>query len=191
MNSGGITMSNNEPKDLKTIDDLTPDPNNANVGTERGLYMLDDSLTEVGAGRSIVVDRDGMILAGEKTADRAADKQFPIQVVKSDGTVLIVVQRTDLDIDGIGEEARRAQRLALYDNRTSEIGLEWSSDVLENLVTIDPDILDGLFFGSELTELLEIDIPKPGSGNSGEQSGGLYDGRTITCPKCGHEFTTE
>ena len=48
----------NEPKiERKRLVDLTPDPSNANLGTERGLRMLDDSLSEVGLGRSIVTDK--------------------------------------------------------------------------------------------------------------------------------------
>ncbi len=43
-----------KPKIIQTISDLQPDPDNANLGTERGLRVLDDSLRECGAGRSIL-----------------------------------------------------------------------------------------------------------------------------------------
>jgi len=44
-----------EPKRIESIEDLHPDPGNANLGTERGLRVLDDSLRECGAGRSILL----------------------------------------------------------------------------------------------------------------------------------------
>ena len=55
-----------DAKTIEDISDLIPDPRNANLGTERGLRMLDDSLREDGAGRSILVDRDGVTIAGAK-----------------------------------------------------------------------------------------------------------------------------
>ena len=110
-----------DAKTIETIEDLRPDPENANLGTERGLRMLDDSLQEDGAGRSILVDRDGVTIAGAKTLERAADIGLPIRVVKTDGTELVVVQRTDLDLDGEGEEQVRARRMAYRDNRSSEV----------------------------------------------------------------------
>ena len=45
------------------------------------------------------------------------------QIVKSDGTRLIAVQRTDLDIND-----KAARELAIADNRASELGLEWDTD---------------------------------------------------------------
>lgn len=41
-----------------TLADLTPDAQNANRGTERGAYMVEESLRQFGAGRSILVDRE-------------------------------------------------------------------------------------------------------------------------------------
>ena len=143
-----------DTKDLQAITDLRQDPDNANLGTERGLYILDDSLTECGAGRSVLVDNQGTLIAGNKTVERAADKDFPIRVVKTDGTELVVVQRTDLDLGGEGDEQRRARRLALFDNRSSEVGLEWIAEQILALAETDDDLLDGLFNDDELTELL-------------------------------------
>ena len=43
---------------------LKLDPHNANRGTDRGRRAVADSLAECGAGRSILVDRDGTVIAG-------------------------------------------------------------------------------------------------------------------------------
>ena len=142
-----------EAKDIQGISDLRPDPANANLGTERGLRMLDDSLREDGAGRSILVDRDGVTIAGAKTLERAADIGLPIRVVQTDGTELVVVQRTDLDLDGEGNEQVRARRMAYRDNRSSEVGLQWDVDQLLADVETGVD-LTAIFRDDEIEELL-------------------------------------
>ena len=45
---------------------IKPDQHNANKGTERGKELLDQSIKELGAGRSILVDKDGHVIAGNK-----------------------------------------------------------------------------------------------------------------------------
>ena len=83
----------------RTAQDLTQDPKNANVGTARGRAMLTKSLETYGAGRSIVVDKHGTILAGNKTAEAAARAGMPIKIVETTGEELVVVRRKDLDLD--------------------------------------------------------------------------------------------
>ena len=46
------------------ITDLKFDPQNANKGTDRGRKALAASLSEFGAGRSILVDKHGSVIAG-------------------------------------------------------------------------------------------------------------------------------
>ena len=54
-----------------TLSELTPDPNNANLGTDRGRDALAHSLQTYGAGRAVLIDRHGVIIAGNKTAEQA------------------------------------------------------------------------------------------------------------------------
>jgi hypothetical protein len=117
-------MAAKKAKQIKSISDLTPDASNVNKGTERGHFQLDWSITENGAGRSILADADGVVIAGNKTLEVAADHQLPVRVIESDGTELIVVQRTDLRLRGKGKEATRARSLAIADNRVSEVNYE-------------------------------------------------------------------
>ena len=49
---------------IQSLDDLQPDPLNANRGTDRGREALRRSLRTYGAGRSIVIDTRGRILGG-------------------------------------------------------------------------------------------------------------------------------
>src|SRR5689334_3265124 len=98
---------------IKKLADLTPDDKNANRGTERGAALLENSLREYGAGRSILVDSKGKIIAGNKTVEQAGQIGLEdVIVVQTDGTKLVAVQRTDLDLD----KDPRAKALAIADN---------------------------------------------------------------------------
>jgi hypothetical protein len=121
------------------LSELTPDKGNANKGTQRGLKALDTSLRQYGAGRSILVDKNGVVIAGNKTLERAADIGIDdVIVVESDGTKLVAVKRTDLDLEDDGGKARA---LATYDNRVGQLDLDWDVDALK---MVDSDVLDKL-----------------------------------------------
>lgn len=112
------------------LSELTPDPQNANKGTLRGRTLVERSLADCGAGRSIVVDKNGVIMADNKTAAaaKAAGLDEDVIVVPTDGSKLVVVQRTDLE-----HSDPKAKELAIADNRTAEVGLEWDTDVFKDL----------------------------------------------------------
>ena len=46
------------------IDSLRQDKHNFNRGTEEGQQLMERSFKELGAGRSILLDREGNIIAG-------------------------------------------------------------------------------------------------------------------------------
>ena len=102
------------------VSDVTLDEKNANRGTTRGREFIEGSLKRYGLGRSILLDKDGTVIAGNKTLEafRAAGKE--IVVVGTQGDALIAVQREDLTIN-----SKKGRSLAIADNRASEIGLEW------------------------------------------------------------------
>src|SRR3990167_9455152 len=138
------------------ISDLTLDTRNANTGTERGLAMLETSLRKRGAGRSVLLDRHGRAIAGNKTIEKAIDIGFEdVIIVKTDGTKLVAVQREDLDLD---DSATGARDMAYLDNRVSEIDLAWDPSVI--LADLDAGLdLGGLWSKDELAEFeLEIEI---------------------------------
>ena len=120
-------------KTLRTIADLTPDPTNANKGTKRGDGLLEHSLQQLGAGRSILVDKNGIVIAGNKTHGKFGEitgGDGGIVVVQTTGHELVVVQRTDLDMLAEGEAGRRARELAIADNRIAAVDLEWDPEAL-------------------------------------------------------------
>ena len=113
-----------KPKEIKTIADLTPDGDNFNKHTEFGQKLLEDSLRKFGAGRSVLVDRNGNIIAGNSTTETAAAIGMEdVEVVKTDGKKLVVVQRTDLDLD-----SPEGRELALADNMTALKGIDMDLD---------------------------------------------------------------
>jgi len=143
--------------------ELLPDERNANQGTERGRYMLDHSLRQYGAGRSILVDKSGRIIAGNKTVEVAADVGLEdILVVQTDGTKMVVVQRVDLDL----QEGNAARLLAYADNRSSEVNLDWDADQIHFDLDVGLD-LAGLFLPGELDGIRETQLSEVGSGSDG------------------------
>lgn len=140
-------MANNSKAKLS---DLTPDDRNANKGTQRGTGVIEDSLRKYGAGRSILIDRNGKIIAGNKTAEAAASIGLEnVRIIETDGHEIVAVKRTDLDLD-----SKEARELAIADNRAGELNLDWDVDALTALEAEGVD-LDGLFYEDELQALID------------------------------------
>lgn len=111
------------------ISDLKPDKRNLNKHSERGSAMVKRSLEKNGFGRSILIDKDGQIIAGNLTVEEAGQIGLEdVVVVPSDGTKIIAVQRTDVSLD-----SPQGRELALADNRTAEVSLTWDKDELIQL----------------------------------------------------------
>lgn len=134
---------------ITNIADLKPDQRNARKHTPRNIGMIVDALQEVGAARSIVIDEDGAILAGNGTVEAAAQAGIErVRVVDADGEEIIAVRRS-----GLTDEQKR--RLALFDNRTAELAT-WDADELAALAgEID---LSSMFSDGELAAVLR-DLP--------------------------------
>ena len=135
--------------DKRKISELIPDYANANKGTERGRYALEASLRQYGAGRSILLDKNGRIIAGNKTVEVAADVGLDdVLIVQTDGTKIVAVQRTDLDID-----SPEGRGLAYADNRVGELSLEWDAEQVLADLNAGMD-LSALWKQDELDELI-------------------------------------
>jgi hypothetical protein len=126
--------------------EFTPDEENTNRGTERGLGFLERSIEEFGAARPVVADADNIIRAGNKTFQVCQEKGIPIKVVETDGNTLIVLKRTDLRGD-------RAKEYGLLDNRIAQVDLQYDQDVLKALEEDGVD-LKKYWFEDELDRLL-------------------------------------
>jgi hypothetical protein len=130
--------------------------------------MVRQSLQKLGAGRSVLIDKNGVLIAGNKTTEAAYEIGLEdVIVVPTDGTKLVVVQRTDLDL----AKDAKAKELAIADNRASELGLEWDAEVLQ-------EVHDAIGLEDWFTEdeVAGWDMAHPEDGEWGEAFGGLPDG---------------
>jgi len=170
----------------RKLSDLIPDHANANKGTERGRSALEASLRQFGAGRSILIDKNGRIIAGNKTVETAADVGLEdVIIIQTDGRQIVAVQRTDLDID-----SAEGRGLAYADNRVGELSLDWDAEQVLADINAGVD-LSALFRQDELDSLLAgIQSPDFQPVDVSEQPR-LDQKAPITCPHCGEEFIPE
>jgi len=129
-----------------SIEDLKQDRDNARLHSPRNIGMITDSIHDVGAARSIVIDENDVILAGNGVYEAAVEAGIEnVRIVEADGETIIAVRRT-----GLTDEQKK--KLAYYDNRTSELS-DWNTEqVLADLK--DGLDLSGLWYDNELDELL-------------------------------------
>ena len=108
------------------ITDLVGDNLNFNKGTQYGDHLMDESLRQFGLGRSILIDKNNRIIAGNKTTEKAGELGFEdVLVVETDGKTLVAVKRTDIDLD-----SKAGRELALADNATAKANLEWDEEAI-------------------------------------------------------------
>ena len=101
------------------------------------------SLQEVGASRSIVIDEDNIILAGNGVIEAAGIAGIEnVRVIEADGNEIIAVKRKGLTPE-------QKTRLALWDNRAAELA-EWDVEQLQ--IEFDAGMLDGMFSEFELAD---------------------------------------
>ena len=111
---------------MTSIKDLKSDHKNARKRTDRSAKLIAESLQRYGAARSIVIDEDNRILAGNGTIEGAKAAGIKnVRVIETDGTEIIAVKRT-----GLTEDEKIG--LALADNRTSDLS-DWDKDMLQQL----------------------------------------------------------
>lgn len=152
------------------LSDLQPDDGNANKGTERGAYMIRQSLQKLGAGRSILLDKNGKVIAGNKTLESAADIGLDdVLIVRTRGDQLVAVMREDLDLD---DPEGQARQLAYADNRTGQVSLEWDAGVLA------ADLEQGVDLGDWFTAF-ELDAFGAATYDSGTEKGAKPNPRQL------------
>ena len=96
------------------VTDLKFDQRNYRKHGDKNKNLIKKSIEEAGLGRSIVIDADDEIIAGNGLVSQL-NKDTPLKVIETTGDELVVVKRTDLKQ---GDAKRNA--LAIYDNSTSD-----------------------------------------------------------------------
>ena len=109
------------------IEELAQDTHNFNKGNEQGQELMERSFKEMGAGRSILIDRNGHIIAGNKSQKAAIAAGIKkVRVIETTGDELVAVKRTDVDID-----SAEGRKMAYLDNLTTQVNLTWDETELE------------------------------------------------------------
>lgn len=157
-------------KELIDIEELRQDNLNFNKGTYEGEVLIKKSLERFKAGRSVLIDKDNNIIAGNKTVQAAATMGLKVRVIETTGDELVAVKRTDIDID-----SKEGRELALADNRTAQINLAWDEPNLE--VAALQFGLDASDFGLEMTD------NEPTAESKGEIDVGTFDTDQTLCIK--------
>lgn len=111
---------------MSDISELKFDDKNFNKHTEYGMSLLEKSLRENGAGRSILIDKDNNIIAGNGIVEAAGSVGLEkVKIVETSGDEIIAVKRTDITLD-----SEKGRTMALADNATAAADLEWNEGIL-------------------------------------------------------------
>lgn len=120
---------------MATIKDLHFDDKNFNKHTQYGMSLIEKSLRNNGAGRSILLDKDNNIIAGNGVVESAGQIGLEkVKIVETTGDEIIAVKRTDIRLN-----SKKGREMALADNATNAVDLEWDYDNL--LDSFEPDTL--------------------------------------------------
>ena len=133
------------------------DKRNYRKHNDKNKNLINKSLKECGAGRSIVIDNDNEIIAGNGIYEQAQKLGIKTKIVETDGSELVVVKRTDLATDDV-----KRKQLAVMDNSTSD-----SSEFDVELLSEDFEVDTLNDWGIELEienlnsqEVIEDEIPE-------------------------------
>ena len=133
------------------IEQLAQDQHNFNKGTEQGQELMERSFKEMGAGRSILIDRNGNIIAGNKSQKAAIAAGIKkVRIIETTGDELVAVKRTDVDID-----SAEGRKLAYLDNLTTQVNLTWDETELQ-AVQADVEGFDIADFGFDIEDLPQL-----------------------------------
>ena len=170
---------------MTSIQDLKSDQRNARKRTDRSASLIAESLKRFGAARSIVIDEDGRILAGNGTVEGAkAAGISKVRIIEAKGDELIAVKRS-----GLSEEQKIG--LSLADNRTSDLS-EWDAIMLEQLSEthdvspwFEKEDLNAILYNNDT-----IETPTKEYEGSKELDSEAFSEFDNTCPRCGFEFNS-
>lgn len=155
---------------MANFTEIKQDTLNFNRGTYEGESLMEQSLKKHKAGRSILIDKDGNIIAGNKTADVAEKLGLKLRIIESDGTELIAVKRTDVSLD-----SREGREMALADNATAKVNLSWDEDNLRAA---------SVEYGIDLDDWrVDLDLNAPTPESLGEVDVSDFDTNQTLCIK--------
>lgn len=152
--------------ETKSIDDILPDPNNANKHTQRGHQIVENSIRRRGVGRGILAAGKNtdkpVIMAGNLTAEKARDAGIDeVVIVHTTGNQLVVTVRDDLD-----PTSPEAIALGIEDNESGKQSYNPDIDLLAAMSAGDNGVLSALknedkIFGGMLEGMIPAGSEEP------------------------------
>lgn len=109
------------------------DPRNYRAHNKRNKELINKSLRECGAGRSVLIDKEGALIAGNGVYEQAKKLNIPTKIIETDGSELIVVQRKDLSTKDL-----KHKKLAVMDNSASDSS-DFDLEVMKTDFTVELD----------------------------------------------------
>ena len=114
-------------KETNKISDLKFDDKNFNKHSESGMALMSKSISKFGMHRSIVLDKNNRIIAGNATVETAGLLGIDdIEIIESDGKRIIAVKRTDIDLD-----SPQGREMALADNASAKANIVFDAELIE------------------------------------------------------------
>ena len=149
------------------------DKRNYRKHSDKNKELINKSLKECGAGRSIVIDNEDNIIAGNGIYEQAQKLGIKTKIIETDGSELVVVKRTDL---ATNDDKRK--QLAIMDNSSSD-----SSE-------FDFELLNADFDSETLSDWgIEIELPNEEK-ELKDISENLSEGYEVVC-ECENEKEQE
>ena len=134
----------NMAKEKEAVE-ITFDKRNYRKHSKKNKDLIKKSLEELGAGRSVLLDKENSLIAGNGVFEQAKALGIPVRVVETDGSELIAVKRTDL-----ATKDEKRKKLALADNSASDMSQfdngmlteDWSIEELKEWGVTIPETID-------------------------------------------------
>ena len=154
-----------EQEKIINIEELVQDEHNFNKGTDEGGRLMERSFKEMGAGRSVLIDKHGKIIAGNKSQKAAIAAGIKrVRVIETTGDELIAVKRTDVEL-----ESEQGRKMALLDNLTTQVNLAWDEAELQT-ITGEIEGFDVGDFGFDPHDVKDVDLPFPDHNDNTDNS---------------------
>ena len=154
-----------EQEKIINIEELVQDEHNFNKGTDEGGRLMERSFKEMGAGRSVLIDKHGKIIAGNKSQKAAIAAGIKrVRVIETTGDELIAVKRTDVEL-----ESEQGRKMALLDNLTTQVNLAWDETELQT-ITGEIEGFDVGDFGFDPHDVKDVDLPFPDHNDNTDNS---------------------
>jgi hypothetical protein len=144
------------------MEEIKFDKRNYRKHSKKNKELIKKSLSELGAGRSVVIDKEGELIAGNGVYEQAKALGMGVRVVETDGSELVVVKRTDL-----ATKDDKRKKLALADNSASDTSMfnnrllneDWTKEALAEWGVQLPDSID--YEGISAEEVKNAIVYKP------------------------------